>query len=85
VVSCLSRRDVALANYVAHELHCSRNTVSCQQCDVRLMKDRLQEHIDECHVDVKCDKCQTTCNKNNLLEHQVNLHASERFRSISKY
>ena len=66
-----SKRQIAVVNFVMHEVHCRRNIVLCENCDEPVPKSELQEHFDEYHVKVKCEKCGQSVEKLAVEDHMV--------------
>ena len=66
-----SKRDIAAANFVMHEVHCRRNIVLCKICDEPYPRSEMNEHIAESHADVYCDQCHEKMEKQDLEKHLV--------------
>lgn len=68
---CCSKRDIALANYVMHEMHCKRNIVLCKKCDEPVPRSELEAHEEEEHKLEPCDLCERRFEVSQLSEHKV--------------
>ncbi|XP_028400581.1 TRAF-type zinc finger domain-containing protein 1-like [Dendronephthya gigantea] len=65
------KQDIPSANYDMHAIHCKRFLTTCPQCGESVNKNSLQEHIDENHVEVKCDVCGERLEKMDLESHKT--------------
>lgn len=67
------KRDIAVANYTMHTLHCHKNIVLCDICKDPVPRTQLQQHQDELHALVKCDICGLEMQISNLENHKEQL------------
>lgn len=70
-IGVFSKKEVAEANFVMHEVHCQRNIVLCSKCDEPVPKVQLEEHIEENHALVNCDLCSRIVERSCLNRHKV--------------
>ena len=66
-----SKRDIATANFVMHEVHCRRNIVLCERCDEPVPRSELDSHFEEFHAMVNCDLCGQSLERAALDSHKV--------------
>ncbi|NWX20177.1 TRAD1 protein, partial [Aegotheles bennettii] len=64
------KKDVPVANFIMHEIHCSRNIAVCRYCSESIPKSEMKNHIESDHVQVTC-KCQMKLEKSLLKDHEV--------------
>ncbi|XP_030316618.1 TRAF-type zinc finger domain-containing protein 1 [Calypte anna] len=64
------QKDVPLANFIMHEIHCSRNIEVCSFCSESVPKSEMKNHIESEHVEVTC-KCQMKIEKCLLKDHEA--------------
>ncbi|NXW39918.1 TRAD1 protein, partial [Nyctiprogne leucopyga] len=64
------KRDIPVANFIMHEIHCSRNLEVCRCCGESIPKSEMRNHTESEHVQVTC-KCQMKIEKNLLKDHEV--------------
>ena len=66
-----SKKDIPVTNYRMHTLHCARNMVKCQECDLMVGKESMDLHKMEFHSLRVCDQCQVSIEAYKLPEHKV--------------
>ncbi|XP_068268992.1 TRAF-type zinc finger domain-containing protein 1 isoform X2 [Nyctibius grandis] len=66
----LSKKDIPVANFITHEIHCSRNIEVCCYCSESIPKSEMKNHIESEHVEVTC-KCQVKIEKSLLKDHEA--------------
>ena len=66
-----SKRDIAVSNFLMHEVHCRRNIVLCDHCKEPVPRSELEEHFEEYHAPVKCDLCTGVFEKDVIQKHKV--------------
>lgn len=54
-----------------HTLHCARNMVKCQECELMVGKENQELHQLEFHSLRICDQCQVSIEAFKLPEHKV--------------
>ncbi|XP_054700654.1 TRAF-type zinc finger domain-containing protein 1 isoform X2 [Grus americana] len=64
------KRDIPLANFIVHEIHCRRNIELCCFCSESVPKSEMKNHIESEHVQVTC-KCQMKIEKSLLKDHEA--------------
>ncbi|XP_073169674.1 TRAF-type zinc finger domain-containing protein 1 isoform X1 [Lepidochelys kempii] len=64
------KKDVPVANFTIHEIHCSRNIGVCHFCKESLPKSEIKNHIESEHVQVTC-KCNMKMEKCHLEDHEA--------------
>ncbi|XP_051489508.1 TRAF-type zinc finger domain-containing protein 1 isoform X1 [Apus apus] len=64
------QKDVPVANFIMHEIHCSRNIEVCCYCRDSIPKSEMKNHIESEHVQVTC-KCQMKIEKGLLKDHEA--------------
>ena len=67
-----SKKDIPVTNYRMHTLHCARNMVKCQDCDMMINSEQVNAHRREFHSLVVCDQCGVSIEAFKLPEHKVN-------------
>ncbi|NXT36362.1 TRAD1 protein, partial [Pelecanoides urinatrix] len=64
------KKDIPLANFIMHEIHCSRNIEVCRYCSELIPKSEIKNHIESEHVQVTC-KCRKKIEKCLLKDHEA--------------
>ncbi|NWU62681.1 TRAD1 protein, partial [Pterocles burchelli] len=64
------KKDVPLANFIVHEIHCSRNIEVCRYCSESIPKSEMKNHMETEHTQVTC-KCQMKIEKRLLDDHEA--------------
>ncbi|KFW87905.1 TRAF-type zinc finger domain-containing protein 1, partial [Phalacrocorax carbo] len=64
------KKDIPVANFIMHEIHCSRNIEVCRYCSELIPKSEMKNHIESEHVQVTC-KCSTKIEKFLLKDHEA--------------
>ncbi|NXY45416.1 TRAD1 protein, partial [Ceuthmochares aereus] len=64
------KKDIPIANFVVHEIHCSRNIEVCRHCSELIPKSEMKNHIESEHVQVTC-KCRMKIEKCLLKDHEA--------------
>ncbi|XP_043385426.1 TRAF-type zinc finger domain-containing protein 1 isoform X3 [Chelonia mydas] len=64
------KKDIPVANFTIHEIHCSRNIGVCHFCKESLPKSEIKNHIESEHVQVTC-KCNMKMEKCHLEDHEA--------------
>ncbi|NXK04202.1 TRAD1 protein, partial [Herpetotheres cachinnans] len=64
------KKDIPAANFITHEVHCSRYVAVCQLCKEAIPKSEMKNHIESEHVEVTC-KCRMKMENRLLEEHKV--------------
>ncbi|XP_053938564.1 TRAF-type zinc finger domain-containing protein 1 isoform X1 [Cuculus canorus] len=64
------KKDIPVANFVVHEIHCSRNIEVCRHCSELIPKSEMKSHIESEHVQVTC-KCRMKIEKCLLKDHEA--------------
>ncbi|XP_025054524.1 TRAF-type zinc finger domain-containing protein 1 isoform X3 [Alligator sinensis] len=64
------KKDVLVANFPIHELHCSRNIEVCGFCKESVPKSEMKNHVESKHVKVTC-KCNMKIEKSDLEDHEA--------------
>ena len=49
-----SKRDIAAANFIMHEVHCRRNITLCRDCQEPVPRSEMEAHFEEYHKPVGC-------------------------------
>ncbi|KAM6403792.1 TRAF-type zinc finger domain-containing protein 1 [Rhynochetos jubatus] len=63
------KKDIPVANFIVHEIHCSRNIEVCRYCSELIPKSEMKNHIESEHVQVTC-KCRMKMEKCLLKDHE---------------
>lgn len=50
--SC-STKDIPVANFIMHEIHCRRNIEVCRFCSESIPKSEMKNHMESEHVPVR--------------------------------
>ena len=66
-----SKRDIAVANFVMHEVHCARNIVLCKKCGEPVARSEMEEHEEEEHKLVPCELCNKQFEIGQMDDHKV--------------
>ncbi|XP_074868972.1 TRAF-type zinc finger domain-containing protein 1 isoform X4 [Carettochelys insculpta] len=66
------KKDIPVANFTIHEIHCSRNIGVCRFCKESLPKSEMKNHIESEHVQVTC-KCNMKMEKCHLEDHEASV------------
>ncbi|XP_074868970.1 TRAF-type zinc finger domain-containing protein 1 isoform X2 [Carettochelys insculpta] len=69
---CRFKKDIPVANFTIHEIHCSRNIGVCRFCKESLPKSEMKNHIESEHVQVTC-KCNMKMEKCHLEDHEASV------------
>ncbi|NXN14903.1 TRAD1 protein, partial [Indicator maculatus] len=64
------KKDIPAANFIIHEIHCSRNLEVCSYCSESIPKSEMKNHIESEHVQVTC-KCRMKMESSLLKDHQA--------------
>ncbi|XP_035747430.1 TRAF-type zinc finger domain-containing protein 1 isoform X1 [Egretta garzetta] len=64
------KKDVPVANFIMHEIHCSRNIEVCRYCSDLIPKSEMKNHIESEHVQVTC-KCGMKIEKRLFEDHEA--------------
>ncbi|XP_067395605.1 TRAF-type zinc finger domain-containing protein 1 [Emydura macquarii macquarii] len=64
------KKDIPVANFTIHEIHCSRNIGVCHFCKESIPKSEMKTHIESEHVQVTC-KCNVKMEKCHLEDHEA--------------
>ncbi|XP_076209092.1 TRAF-type zinc finger domain-containing protein 1 isoform X2 [Aptenodytes patagonicus] len=64
------KKDIPVANFIMHEIHCSRNIEVCRYCSELIPKSEMKNHIESEHVQVTC-KCRMKIEKCLLKDHEA--------------
>ncbi|XP_010156163.1 PREDICTED: TRAF-type zinc finger domain-containing protein 1, partial [Eurypyga helias] len=64
------KKDIPVANFIVHEIHCSRNIEVCRYCSELIPKSEMKNHIESEHVQVTC-KCRMKIEKCLLTDHEA--------------
>ncbi|XP_075290620.1 TRAF-type zinc finger domain-containing protein 1 [Opisthocomus hoazin] len=64
------KKDVPVANFIMHEIHCRRNIEVCRYCSELIPKSEMKNHIESEHVQVTC-KCKLKTEKCLLKDHEA--------------
>ncbi|KFV12413.1 TRAF-type zinc finger domain-containing protein 1, partial [Pterocles gutturalis] len=64
------KKDIPLANFIVHEIHCSRNIEVCRYCSESIPKSEIKNHMETEHAQVTC-KCQMKIEKRLLDDHEA--------------
>lgn len=64
------KRDISVANFVMHEIHCMRNIALCKHCKEPIPKGEMDQHFQETHAKIACSKCGLQVEKNLLEKHE---------------
>ncbi|NXE25783.1 TRAD1 protein, partial [Ardeotis kori] len=63
-------KDIPVANFIMHEIHCRRNIEVCRYCSESIPKSEMKNHIESEHVQVTC-KCGMKTEKRLLKDHEA--------------
>ncbi|KFV55021.1 TRAF-type zinc finger domain-containing protein 1, partial [Gavia stellata] len=64
------KKDILVANFIMHEIHCRRNIEVCRYCSELIPKSEMKNHIESEHVQVTC-KCRMKIEKYLLKDHEA--------------
>ncbi|XP_054029300.1 TRAF-type zinc finger domain-containing protein 1 isoform X2 [Dryobates pubescens] len=64
------KKDIPAANFIIHEIHCSRNIEVCSYCSECIPKSEMKNHIESEHVQVTC-KCRMKMESSLLKDHEA--------------
>ncbi|XP_010215309.1 PREDICTED: LOW QUALITY PROTEIN: TRAF-type zinc finger domain-containing protein 1 [Tinamus guttatus] len=64
------KKDIPVANFTIHEIHCSRNIEVCCYCRESIPKTEMKNHVESEHVQVTC-KCSMKIEKSLLEDHEA--------------
>ncbi|NXE80779.1 TRAD1 protein, partial [Cochlearius cochlearius] len=64
------KKDVPVANFIMHEIHCSRNIEVCRYCSELIPKSEMKSHVETEHVQVTC-KCRMKIEKRLFKDHEA--------------
>ncbi|NXA37393.1 TRAD1 protein, partial [Eudromia elegans] len=64
------KKDVPVANFTIHEIHCSRNIEVCCYCHESIPKTEMKNHVESEHAQVTC-KCSMKIEKSLLEDHEA--------------
>ncbi|NXN96079.1 TRAD1 protein, partial [Rhinopomastus cyanomelas] len=64
------KKDIPAANFIIHEVHCSRNIQVCRYCSDAVPKDEMKSHIEAEHGQVTC-KCRMKMENSLLKDHEA--------------
>ncbi|KFQ76427.1 TRAF-type zinc finger domain-containing protein 1, partial [Phaethon lepturus] len=64
------KKDIPVANFIMHEIHCSRNIEVCRYCSELIPKSEMKNHIESEHVQVTC-KCRMKIEKCLVKDHEA--------------
>ncbi|XP_074777731.1 TRAF-type zinc finger domain-containing protein 1 [Athene noctua] len=64
------KKDIPAANFIIHEIHCSRNIEVCRYCSESIPKSEMKNHIESEHVQVTC-KCRMKMENSLLKDHEA--------------
>ena len=84
VLSDFSKRDIAAANFVMHEVHCRRNIVLCEKCGEPVPRTEMEEHIAEEHALVPCEMCSLQFEISKIEAHKVGTSFGNYFVSLRR-
>uniref|UniRef100_A0A8C8BPM3 TRAF-type zinc finger domain-containing protein 1 n=1 Tax=Otus sunia TaxID=257818 RepID=A0A8C8BPM3_9STRI len=74
-----NKKDIPAANFIIHEIHCSRNIEVCRYCSESVPKSEMKNHIESEHVQASacplrpalCQYCDIQLTFNKLQEHEL--------------
>ncbi|NWR67691.1 TRAD1 protein, partial [Bucorvus abyssinicus] len=66
------KKDIPAANFIIHEIHCSRNLDVCRYCGDSIPRSEMKNHIESEHVQVTC-KCRMKMENHLLKDHEVSV------------
>ncbi|KAM6120086.1 TRAF-type zinc finger domain-containing protein 1 [Phoenicopterus ruber ruber] len=66
------KKDIPAANFIIHEIHCSRNIEVCRYCSESIPKSEMKDHIESEHVQVTC-KCRMKIENSLLKDHEASV------------
>ena len=72
-----SKRDIPVANYRMHTLHCSRNVVLCPECQEPVPRSGLEDHREEEHAQRECELCKEMVAPKDVRDHKVRQKKSQ--------
>ncbi|XP_060106351.1 TRAF-type zinc finger domain-containing protein 1 [Heteronotia binoei] len=64
------KKDIPVANFTIHEIHCSRNIGVCHFCQESVPKSEMKNHMELEHTQVTC-KCSRKMERGDLPEHEA--------------
>ncbi|XP_015268717.1 PREDICTED: TRAF-type zinc finger domain-containing protein 1 [Gekko japonicus] len=64
------KKDIPVANFTIHEIHCSRNIWVCRFCQEPVPKSEMKSHMELEHTQVTC-KCSMKMERGDLPEHEA--------------
>ncbi|NXR15524.1 TRAD1 protein, partial [Semnornis frantzii] len=64
------KKGIPAANFIIHEIHCSRNIEVCSYCNESIPKSEMKNHIESEHVQVTC-KCRMKMENGLLKDHEA--------------
>ncbi|XP_077164929.1 TRAF-type zinc finger domain-containing protein 1 [Paroedura picta] len=64
------KKDIPVANFTIHEIHCSRNIGLCRFCQESIPKSEMKTHVELEHTQVTC-KCSLKLERGDLPEHEA--------------
>lgn len=73
VCPIFSKRDIIVASFLLHEVHCKRNLKLCDMCGNPVPKSEIEQHYLEEHAPEPCDLCGEKLPKDGLDAHKVSL------------
>ncbi|XP_014816179.1 PREDICTED: TRAF-type zinc finger domain-containing protein 1 [Calidris pugnax] len=63
-------KEIPVANFIMHEIHCSRNIEVCRYCSESIPKSEMKNHMESEHEQVTC-KCGMKIEKSLLKDHEA--------------
>ena len=66
-----SKRDIASANFVMHEMHCRRHISLCEHCQEPIPRSELEQHFNDVHAKIPCERCKLEVSKDSMEGHMV--------------
>ncbi|XP_074462591.1 TRAF-type zinc finger domain-containing protein 1 [Larus michahellis] len=63
-------KDIPVANFIMHEIHCSRNIEVCRYCSESVPKSEMKNHMESEHGQVTC-KCRMKIERSLLKDHEA--------------
>ncbi|XP_030073572.1 TRAF-type zinc finger domain-containing protein 1 isoform X2 [Microcaecilia unicolor] len=64
------KKDIPMANFTIHEIHCRRNIMVCQTCMEPVPKSEMDDHIEFEHAQITC-KCGMKLERSQLEKHET--------------